>query len=228
MNPPIQAVTFDVGGTLIEPWPSVGHVYAEVAEEFGLRVGAADLDRTFASVWAARRPFDYSRSAWKQLVNRTFAELTNAPIEESCFDAIYQRFACASAWRIFEDVLPALQQLKARGLKAGIISNWDERLRPLLEQLGLLTRFDVAISSHEAGHCKPRREIFERAAEMLSLPPGAIAHVGDNERQDVAGARAAGFEALLLKRSSSAAGTISSLGALFSALEALSRHQATD
>ncbi len=37
----IRAVTFDVGGTLIEPWPSVGHVYAEVAARHG--VAAIDV-----------------------------------------------------------------------------------------------------------------------------------------------------------------------------------------
>src|SRR5580700_10426449 len=45
---PIRAVTFDVGGTLIEPWPSVGRVYAEVAARHGLEVAAEDLDRQFA------------------------------------------------------------------------------------------------------------------------------------------------------------------------------------
>jgi FMN phosphatase YigB (HAD superfamily) len=33
---PVEAVTFDVGGTLIEPWPSVGHIYAEAASKLGL------------------------------------------------------------------------------------------------------------------------------------------------------------------------------------------------
>jgi putative hydrolase of the HAD superfamily len=228
MNAQIRAVTFDVGGTLIKPWPSVGDVYAEVARDFGIHVGASELDRMFASIWSARQDFDYSRGAWRQLVNRTFAELISRPPEEGCFDAIYQRFARASAWRVFRDVRPALAQLKAQGLKAGIISNWDERLRPLLEELGLLRWFDAAISSHEAGHCKPAREIFEQAAERLSSPPGTIVHVGDSEREDVRGARAAGFRALLLRRCLDTAGAISSLGSLSTALEALSRHPAVD
>ena len=64
----IQAVTFDVGGTLLEPWPSVGHVYAEVAQRHGLPgADAAKLAEQFAAAWRARRGFDYSRAAWSEL-----------------------------------------------------------------------------------------------------------------------------------------------------------------
>ena len=54
MNPlsGIQAVTLDVGGTLIEPWPSVGHVYAEIAARFGAPGHApALLNRQFGEAW---------------------------------------------------------------------------------------------------------------------------------------------------------------------------------
>ena len=47
----IQAVTFDVGGTLIRPWPSVGHVYAEVAARHAQARYA--IERGFASLCAA-------------------------------------------------------------------------------------------------------------------------------------------------------------------------------
>ena len=50
----IRAVTLDVGGTLIEPWPSVGHVYARVAERFGIVCSAEGVNRSFAAAWRAR------------------------------------------------------------------------------------------------------------------------------------------------------------------------------
>src|SRR5260221_5758478 len=68
----IQAVSFDVGGTLIEPWPSVGHVYAAVAEEAGFGcLDPAKLTAQFAAAWQAQRQFDYSRAAWADMVVRT-------------------------------------------------------------------------------------------------------------------------------------------------------------
>src|SRR6185436_4619282 len=73
----VRAVTLDVGGTLIQPWPSVGHVYAAVASECGVSgLAPESLNHQFKLAWAARAPFDYSRAAWRELVNRTFAGLT--------------------------------------------------------------------------------------------------------------------------------------------------------
>ena len=66
--PRIRAVTFDVGGTLIEVWPSVGHVYAEVAAWHGVEGPSAGMiNRRFAAAWKAARQFKYSRAHWAGL-----------------------------------------------------------------------------------------------------------------------------------------------------------------
>jgi putative hydrolase of the HAD superfamily len=199
---PVTAVTFDVGGTLIEPWPSVGHVYAEVASQWGLTsVTPEALNRGFAAAWQTRRPFDHSRAAWQCLVNQTFAAAGAAHPSDACFNALYERFAQASAWRLFDDAQPALEALAARGLRLGIVSNWDERLRPLLATLGLAKYFRAFIVSCEVDHPKPDREIFLRAAAELGCEPAALVHVGDSVEEDVDGARAAGLQAVLIDRS---------------------------
>ncbi len=199
---PITAVTFDVGGTLIEPWPSVGHVYAEVAARWGMTGATPEsLDRAFAAAWQARRPFDHSRAAWQRLVNQTFAAAGATRPSDACFGAIYRRFAQASAWRVFDDAQPALEALAARGLLLGIVSNWDERLRPLLARLDLAKYFRASIISCEAGHLKPDPEIFVRAAAELDCKPAALVHVGDSVHEDAEGARAAGMRAVLIDRS---------------------------
>ena len=205
-HPPISAVTFDVGGTLIEPWPSVGHLYAEVARQWGLAGASPDsLNRAFASTWQSRKPFDQSRAAWQRLVNQTFAAAGAAQPSHACFDAIYRRFAQASAWRVFDDALPALETLQARGFRLGIVSNWDERLRPLLDELGLSKYFRASIISCEAGCVKPDPKIFMRAAAELECQPAAMVHVGDSAREDAAGALVAGTRAVLIDRLGSGA-----------------------
>jgi len=218
----IRAVTFDVGGTLIEPWPSVGQIYVEVAARFGLgNVAPEALNRQFAAAWKTRRPFDYSRPAWQKLVTRTFAGLLPEPLSSACFAAIYEQFGDARSWRVFDDVRPTLADLKARGLQLGLISNWDERLRPLLSQLQLTLSFNALVISHEVGQTKPAPGIFRRAAALLGLAPELILHVGDSATGDVAGAEAAGMAALLLDRSASASSTagLSSLGGLMATLD---------
>jgi putative hydrolase of the HAD superfamily len=197
----IQAVTFDVGGTLIQPWPSVGHVYAEVAARNGLRgLSPALLNRRFARAWRALKNFNHRRSEWSALVDETFRGLANPPPGKTFFPQLYQCFAEPDAWRIFDDVRPALEQLHGRGIRLAVISNWDERLRPLLRRLGLAKFFCTVVVSCDLGHPKPSPLIFRAAARALQLPPQAILHVGDSFVMDVQGARAAGFRALLLNR----------------------------
>ena len=226
MSATIRAVAFDVGGTLIEPWPSVGHVYAGVASRFGFRdLEAAALSREFSAAWKRRAGHDYSRGAWRSLVNETFSGVGAALPSEECFDALYRRFEHADAWRIFDDVRPTLDALRARGLKLGVISNWDERLRPLLGALDLARCFDAIVISHEAGHTKPAPEIFLQAAAQLNLPPEHILHVGDSACEDEEGARRAGLRATRLDRRAKESGgrTLSTLTSLPGLLAAL-RH----
>jgi dihydrofolate synthase/folylpolyglutamate synthase len=197
---PILAVTLDIGGTLIEPWPSVGHVYARVASQHGVAVSADVLNRRFAAAWKARKNFSHTRADWQRLVDQTFAGLVKAPPSADFFPALYDAFASPAAWRIYDDVLPCLEELRRRGLKLGAVSNWDERLRPLLREMKLDVWFDSIVISAEVGRPKPDAAMFLRAAGELKTAPASILHVGDSRAEDFAGARAAGFRSLLLKR----------------------------
>ena len=116
-------------------------------------------------------------------------------VSPELFEAIYNRFAQPKAWLIYDDVIPTLQTLEQAGLKLAVISNWDERLVPLLERLGLATYFDEIVVSASLRAHKPDPRIFTHAAARLQVAPGRIFHVGDSESEDVAGARAAGFSA---------------------------------
>jgi putative hydrolase of the HAD superfamily len=197
----IQAVTFDVGGTLIQPWPSVGHVYAEVAARHGVRnVPPELLNARFKAAWRARKNFDHSRAGWEQLVDQVFDGLTPESPGNSFFPELYERFAQPEAWQVFEDVRSTLAALAARGIRLGIISNWDERLRGLLPRLGLETYFETIVISCEAGAAKPAAAIFNQAASRLGLGPESILHVGDSLEMDVQGAEHAGFRARQILR----------------------------
>jgi putative hydrolase of the HAD superfamily len=213
----IKAVTFDVGGTLIEPWPSVGQIYADVAARYGVKnISAESLDARFKSAWRTCRDFDYARSGWEKLVRETFRGLVSEHEPLGFFPELYERFAEPEAWRVFDDVRPALDALASLGIRLGVISNWDERLRPLLRKLRLYDCFEVFAISCEVGSPKPSPIIFSQAARDLGLAPDLILHVGDSLEMDVAGAKSAGFNALQLKRDlkESGAGGIHSLAEL--------------
>jgi putative hydrolase of the HAD superfamily len=205
----IKAVSFDVGGTLIEPWPSVGHVYAEIAAHHGLKSLSADqLNTRFKTAWRARQSFGHSRNEWEELVTEVFG----GAIPPGFFAELYDHFAQPTAWHIYEDVLPALDELASRETKLAVISNWDERLRPLLHALRLDGYFEAFAISFEVGFPKPSRVIFEHAADKLGVPAAAILHIGDSLEMDVEGATSAGFCAVQIHRRSIGNPGIHSLG----------------
>ena len=197
----IRAITFDVGGTLIAPWPSVGHIYSEVAARFGVsRIDGDILNDRFTAAWQRLQHFNYTRAEWSQLVDDTFEGLTQAPPSQTFFSQLYSHFGRAPTWRIFDDVLATLDVLASHDLKLGVISNWDERLRPLLRELRLDKYFEAIIVSCDVGYCKPSPVIFEQAARQLGLAPGRILHVGDSVTTDIEGAKTSGFQRVQLCR----------------------------
>ena len=202
----IAAVSFDVGGTLIEPWPSVGHVYAAVAEERGLgALPPEQITKQFIAAWRVRQSFDYSREAWAGLVRASLAGFCKAEEADAVFPHIYERFESAAPWRLFDDVAPALAGLQERGLRLSVTSNWDERLVPLLRALGLHDHFETCTVSREVGLHKPSRGVFHHTCDRLGLAPHQVLHIGDSTREDLDGALAAGLKGLRIDRSAPAA-----------------------
>jgi putative hydrolase of the HAD superfamily len=197
----IRAVTFDVGGTLIEPWPSVGHIYAEVAARHGHRqISPSLLNRNFKNAWNSFKHFQHTQSDWQAVVEATFRGLVESCATQAFFNELYARFAEAQAWRVFDDVQPTLLNLKARGLRLGIVSNWDERLRPLLRALDLDVYFETISVSCEVGESKPAARPFLVACAELGVKPGETLHVGDSLEMDVLGARNGGLQARCIRR----------------------------
>lgn len=96
-----------------------------------------------------------------------------------------------------------LAALKDRGVRLGVVSNWDYRLSHALEETGLLHFFDFVLSSAQAKSEKPAREIFERGLEMArrfvpNLKARDCFYLGDHYEKDVLGARSAGLKPLWL------------------------------
>lgn len=100
----------------------------------------------------------------------------------------------------FEEVPDVLRELRARGLRLVVVSNWDCGLRDVLERIGLLGLVDEVITSAEVGASKPDPRIFRAALAAVQCEPGEALHVGDALEADVEGAASAGIQAVLLAR----------------------------
>ena len=163
----IEAIFFDVGGTLLEVSPSVGHVYAEACGRLGGSVHPGDVQQAFDHAWVTLsaevpsgadryRVFDGGESAWwERLSAMAFDRCGVAHHHRPAVDDLRSVFARAEAWRVYPEVEEALESLRARGVRLGVISNWDSRLPALLSTLGLREPFDVLVYSAAAGYEKP-------------------------------------------------------------------------
>jgi putative hydrolase of the HAD superfamily len=100
----------------------------------------------------------------------------------------------------YPDAAPALRELRARGLRLVVASNWDCSLPEVLERAGLASLLDGIVSSAMVGAAKPEPALFEAALEVAGRPADSALHVGDSLSKDVAGAARAGIAAVLLDR----------------------------
>ena len=100
----------------------------------------------------------------------------------------------------YPDVLPALERMRAVGLRLVVVSNWDVSLHDRLAETGIAERVHGVIASAELGAAKPAPAIFAHALAMAGVPAQEALHVGDSPDEDVEGARAAGIEPVLLVR----------------------------
>ncbi|MDF1739415.1 MAG: HAD-IA family hydrolase [Verrucomicrobiales bacterium] len=202
---PILAITFDAAGTLIHLAEPVGVSYARVAAEHGIESTPDDLGKAFGSVWK-RTPLPFAhpnratdtdeKSWWRRLVREVFEEAgATLPDEErfdTFFEALYLHFESPGTWLADPGAVSTLEQLSSR-YRCIVLSNFDGRLRRILDDLGLLNFFETCLLSCELGASKPDPAVFRAAAKWLQLAPHQILHVGDDPLCDGEGARAAGF-----------------------------------
>jgi putative hydrolase of the HAD superfamily len=205
-----KVIFFDAAGTLIRLKRSAGWHYAEVARRHGLEVDAARMESAFREVWSARpaRPASLGgreqddRPWWRELaleVLRTAAQLDGKFDEEAWFEELYSHFSEPGVWVLYDDVGRCLDRL-AKRVRLAVISNFDRRLRRILEDLGIASRFEWLFISSEIGCEKPHPAIFQHALDVMEVEAGRCLHVGDDPQRDWAGAAAAGIAVFELRR----------------------------
>ena len=206
----IRTIFFDAAGTLIYLPRSVGHHYAFVGKRIGLRLEADALDAAFADRWKrmpVRPAIDGPRSDddkgwWRELVNKVIDQVAPATGEldrDAFFEGAYGHFAEPGVWNFYPEVIEVLDALRAR-FQLAVVSNFDGRLRVILEHLGLSKYFAHVFLSSELGADKPDPEIYRRALHWSGALPNETLHVGDDPKRDWEGAAAAGIFVFRLQR----------------------------
>ncbi len=200
----IRAVLFDVDFTIARPGPELGpEGYKRLGARFGLeldpaRYGAA---REQAVEGLRRHPeLEHDEEIWVAFTERIIRGMGgDADSARDCAVEMTEAWEHAEHFELYEDALPVLDELRAQGLKLGLVSNTGRDLEQFVAHHRL--QVDAALGSRAFGRTKPHPTIFRAVLERLGVDPGAAAMVGDSPEDDVEGARAAGIEhAFLLDR----------------------------
>jgi putative hydrolase of the HAD superfamily len=206
----LKAIFFDAAGTLIHLPRGVGWHYALVARRHGGEFDEEAINRAFHRIFgemiahAAANGLSHGedRAWWRELVFRVLDACGGDPEgfdREAYFDELFEYFAEPGVWELYPEVIEVLAGL-AKDHRLAVISNFDRRLRIILEGMGVTGYFEHLVISGEIGVEKPAARIFEHALELMGVAPHEALHVGDHPVHDWQGAEAAGLRAFRLER----------------------------
>uniref|UniRef100_A0A7R9ZUG8 Haloacid dehalogenase-like hydrolase domain-containing protein 3 n=1 Tax=Pseudo-nitzschia arenysensis TaxID=697910 RepID=A0A7R9ZUG8_9STRA len=222
----IRAISFDVTGTLLATKEPVVKSYHDAAiwaqlsdppsqEELkrGFKIGFKE--RSIASPCFGGVEGISGRDWWQETIRKVLEHCREEPINytedefQRYFRRVYQHFGSPAGYMVLEDAEKLLKTLNP-DLCLGITSNTPirhmESVLPMLDNFH--DNFSWFTCSQEVGFEKPSKEIFDDAFEKAkfwlkdeNLSKDAILHIGDSYTCDYCGAKAYGFQALMLDRS---------------------------
>lgn len=194
-------ICFDLDNTLWDVWPVIVRaeqkMYDFLAQRYPRVVASMTLEmmRTAREQTAAAHPqmrhdFTFLR---KQTLREHAKEFgyAEAMVEEA-FDAFIQ---ARNEVELYTDVLPALEQLRAR-YRLFTASNGNADLG----KIGIAHFFERTIAARHVGALKPDPAIFHKVIEGTDLQAHDVVYVGDDPLLDVEGARGAGMQAIWIDR----------------------------
>ncbi|ABC90765.1 putative hydrolase protein [Rhizobium etli CFN 42] len=102
--------------------------------------------------------------------------------------------------RIYDDTHAALDLLRGKGFKLGLLSNASSYSEHILSMAGLRRHFDATILSYQIGQMKPATEAYRFTAELLGVRTEDCIYIGDGGDNELAGAHGCDMTTVLLDR----------------------------
>ncbi len=212
----IDTVVFDAVGTLIHPTKTVGAIYSEQAQPFGIEITPQDARQRFAVAYEAHGRRCYAdwgcdstegetshrtreqaeRERWRTIVGDVFAPTAPAGL----FERLWNHFADPANWTLYADVEPAWEYLTSRNIGIVIASNFDQRMHRIRDAFPILNRCQRVFVSADLGYLKPQTEFYRSVTEALKVAPEKLMMVGDDLANDYYGPRQSRWQAVHLAR----------------------------
>ena len=191
----VLAVLLDLYDTLAwTQWPTMR---AELEDRFG--IGEADLLRAFTTTRQARSIGAYGTAEGDLAA---VLEAAGVSADEELIHELNEtrmKAFAENSVHLWEDSLPTLRELRARGLRTAIVSNCDHSTRPIVDELGLEREVDAVVLSFEVGVAKPDPGIYQTALDALAARPEEAVFV-DDQAAYCEGAEAIGIRSFLILR----------------------------
>jgi putative hydrolase of the HAD superfamily len=199
---PLRAVVFDVDYTIAKPGPVLGpEGYRRLGERHGLTLDPARYDdaRRAALAEVERHPeLDHDDEVWVLFTQRIIEGMGGRGDTYAAAAEMERAWTQSHHFELYDDAIATLAEIRARGLKLGLLSNTARDLDEFVAHHGLAV--DAVLSSFAHGKTKPHETIFRRMLELLDVAPEDALMVGDTLDDDIEGARAVGMEAVLVDR----------------------------
>jgi 2-phosphoglycolate phosphatase len=178
----IQAVLFDLDGTLIDSAPDLGAAVDKMRVDRGLSSLPLDHYRPMAGAGA------------RGMIGLAFGYTAEHPDYEAMKEEFFQNYEACMTERTFafEGVAALIEDLVSRQLPWGVVTNKSKRFaEPLTQGMPLFATAAVVICGDTTPHAKPHPAPLLEAAKRLNIEPARCVYVGDDERDIVAGHAAA-------------------------------------
>ena len=186
MTQNIQAVAFDLDGTLVDSIPDL----AAAANAMRVELGMSELPHEVVQ--------SYVGDGMASLVHRTlsadYAGVADEALWQQGFPIFMRHYAhnIVNATRPYPETETGLELLKTLGLPLAVITNKNETLAvKLLQDLGLADYFSIIIGGDTLPERKPSPAPLQHVAEVLGVAPENMLMVGDSHN-DFLAAKAAG------------------------------------
>tara|TARA_Y100000590_G_scaffold464094_1_gene632618 strand:+ start:24282 stop:25025 length:744 start_codon:yes stop_codon:yes gene_type:complete len=207
----IKLITFDLYNTLARFWPPVEEIQVLACSRLGVKVSQTNISSgylladTFMAKENAIYPVrDRQREERKIFFNKyEQIILQGAGIESDLqfADLVWKEIQkIPYALKLFDDVIPVLEQLRLLGYKLIILSNVDRNSDELMDFLGLRGQLDYFLTSRDIGADKPHSPIFLESLKLANVKPFEAIHIGDQFDTDILGARKVGMNTILIDR----------------------------
>ena len=210
MTEKLDAVLFDAGGVLWDLKPSPEDLFAEALRKHRVAFDRARLreamnkaDRLLDDEFATLDGSDES-GFWRSYDGIVLEEL-GVGIDVGVFarelgSEFRDVVTKVENWVPFPDVVPALEAVRRKGFRMGMVSNATELARRVLRNLDMERHFDFVVISDEVGVRKPDPRIFAIALELAGTVPSRTVFLGDKPATDIVGATRAGLRGVLVDR----------------------------